>query len=561
MILQQLFKDHDSIMNQVNGDDNIEIPSGFVSNKCHWKIVIDPSNLESPELLPLNLNAKGMGGEPYIIPSMIRTSGSKAILLCDNQNYVFGITDGVKENITQELVDTRHKMHMELLQECYNQTNNQAVGIIINFLNSYSLDNPSINDTHRLYFVVKDHQDPLKDQSVIKFWQKYTGGESEEILDAECSLSGQKCMPITNSPSKIKVPGNKDATYLVSANNPCDLHYNCDGISNLGISLNAIEKAQNALNTLLSSRRHFKSINGTVYVYWSKQDLVDLFFDADDPKIVSEFLSAYETGTFWSDKKLKKIDKFNIFGLHAESVRLSVRFANKMTIEKLYDNQYKWLKGIQIIDPYGNISSPSFYKLIKAFENSKSSNKPNVENDLLLSVLLGTPITQNLVSKLISRINITVIENHGITHAQAALLKLYLSNKNKEYLNMNTLNPENPDVAYQIGRLFCILENTQNKAQPEINSTITDKYWSSARQRPAQIIGGTLLNLFKKHVSKLQKDSSTRSLGFYFDGQVGDILAKIGCIPSKLTLDEQAMFALGYYHQKSYRKPVEEQTS
>ena len=232
-----------------------------------------------------------------------------------------------------------------------------------------------------------------------------------------------------------------------------------------------------------------------------------------------------------------------------------------MTIEKLYDNQYKWLKGIQIIDPYGNISSPSFYKLIKAFENSKSSNKPNVENDLLLSVLLGTPITQNLVSKLISRINITVIENHGITHAQAALLKLYLSNKNKEYLNMNTLNPENPDVAYQIGRLFCILENTQNKAQPEINSTITDKYWSSARQRPAQIIGGTLLNLFKKHVSKLQKDSSTRSLGFYFDGQVGDILAKIGCIPSKLTLDEQAMFALGYYHQKSYRKPVEEQTS
>ena len=561
MILQQLFKDHDSIMNQVNGDDNIEIPSGFVSNKCHWKIVIDPNNLESPELLPLNLNAKGMGGEPYIIPSMIRTSGSKAILICDNQNYVFGITDGIKENITEELVDTRHKMHMELLQECYNQTNNQAVGIIINFLNSYSLDNPSVNDTHRLYFIVKDHEDPLKDQSVIKFWQKYTGGASEEALEAECSLSGQKCMPITNSPSKIKVPGNKDTTYLVSANNPCDLHYNCEGISNLGISLNAIEKAQNALNTLLSSRRHFKSINGTVYVYWSKQDLVDLFFDADDPKIVSEFLSAYETGTFWSDKKLKKIDKFNIFGLHAESVRLSVRFANKMTIEKLYDNQYKWLKGIQIIDPYGNISSPSFYKLIKAFENSKSSNKPNVENDLLLSVLLGTPITQNLVSKLISRINITVIENHGITHAQAALLKLYLSNKNKEYLNMNTLNPENPDVAYQIGRLFCILENTQNKAQPEINSTITDKYWSSARQRPAQIIGGTLLNLFKKHVSKLQKDSSTRSLGFYFDGQVGDILAKIGCIPSKLTLDEQAMFALGYYHQKSYRKPVEEQTS
>lgn len=561
MILQQLFKDHDSIMNQVNGDDNIEIPSGFVSNKCHWKIVIDPNNLESPELLPLNLNAKGMGGEPYIIPSMIRTSGSKAILLCDNQNYVFGVTDGVKENITQELVDTRHKMHMELLQECYNQTNNQAVGIIINFLNSYSLDNPSINDTHRLYFVVKDHEDPLKDQSVIKFWQKYTGGSSEETLEAECSLSGQKCIPITNSPSKIKVPGNKDTTYLVSANNPCDLHYNCEGISNLGISLNAIEKAQNALNTLLSSRRHFKSINGTVYVYWSKQDLVDLFFDADDPKIVSEFLSAYETGAFWSDKKLKKIDKFNIFGLHAESVRLSVRFANKMTIEKLYDNQYKWLKGIQIIDPYGNISSPSFYKLVKAFENSKSSNKPNVENDLLLSVLLGTPITQNLVSKLISRINITVIENHGITHAQAALLKLYLSNKNKEYLNMNTLNPENPDVAYQIGRLFCILENTQHKAQPEINSTITDKYWSSARQRPAQIIGGTLLNLFKKHVSKLQKDSSTRSLGFYFDGQVGDILAKIGCMPSKLTLDEQAMFALGYYHQKSYRKPVEEQTS
>ena len=42
------------------------------------------------------------------------------------------------------------------------------------------------------------------------------------------------------------------------------------------------------------------------------------------------------------------------------------------------------------------------------------------------------------------------------------------------------------DMAYVLGRLFSVLENVQQNANPGINATIKDRYFNSACATPAR---------------------------------------------------------------------------
>ena len=107
------------------------------------------------------------------------------------------------------------------------------------------------------------------------------------------------------------------------------------------------------------------------------------------------------------------------------------------------------------------------------------------------------------------------------------------------------------NVYYNLGRLFAVLENIQEEANPGINTTIKDKYFNSAAATPA-IIFPLLLNLSQKHLRKMKEGSR-----IHFNKMVGAIMSKIGDeFPTRMTLPQQGSFQLGYYHQmqKRYEK-------
>lgn len=116
------------------------------------------------------------------------------------------------------------------------------------------------------------------------------------------------------------------------------------------------------------------------------------------------------------------------------------------------------------------------------------------------------------------------------------------------------LNEECRDVPYTLGRLFSVLEHIQQEANPGINATIKDKYFSAASATPARIFP-KLIDLAQKHLRKLKEP-----LKVYFNKQIGELTEIVGTeFPTRLNLPQQGSFQLGYYYQtqKRYQKKEE----
>ena len=112
-----------------------------------------------------------------------------------------------------------------------------------------------------------------------------------------------------------------------------------------------------------------------------------------------------------------------------------------------------------------------------------------------------------------------------------------------------SLDENSIDKNYVYGRIFYVLEAIQGAANPGLNATIKDKYFTSACATPTRVFP-TLLKLSVHHLRKLDTGR------IYWEKQLTDLMSKLS--PSiknfsTLTQEEQGIFILGYYHQKQER--------
>lgn len=110
-----------------------------------------------------------------------------------------------------------------------------------------------------------------------------------------------------------------------------------------------------------------------------------------------------------------------------------------------------------------------------------------------------------------------------------------------------SLNEQSTIPAYLLGRLFAVLEKVQQEAIGDINASIKDRYFTSACAAPRTVFP-TLLRLSQHWISKAD-------YGYASDRRIQDILNLLDVeknpIPARLSLDEQGIFVLGYYHQRA----------
>ena len=111
-----------------------------------------------------------------------------------------------------------------------------------------------------------------------------------------------------------------------------------------------------------------------------------------------------------------------------------------------------------------------------------------------------------------------------------------------------SLNEQSTYVPYVLGRLFAVLEKTQRDANPNLNTTIKDRYFTSACASPRSVFP-TLLKLAQHHISKDDKR------GRFNDKDIEELEDRLEIdknpLPARLALDEQGAFILGYYHQRA----------
>ena len=107
------------------------------------------------------------------------------------------------------------------------------------------------------------------------------------------------------------------------------------------------------------------------------------------------------------------------------------------------------------------------------------------------------------------------------------------------------LNENSDNVAYQCGRLMAVLAALQDVATNyKVKSGVIQRYYASASCTPALVFG----RLIRNSHNHLDKISS--GLAGLYEKRIANIWSKIQTsLPKTLSLEEQTLFAMGYYQQ------------
>lgn len=261
----------------------------------------------------------------------------------------------------------------------------------------------------------------------------------------------------------------------------------------------------------------------------------------------------------WQDQRLDPDTRFYILGLAPNAARLSVRFFWQNSFGTLARNVARHYERLEIVRPaYDSFPTLPLWRLVRETVNLNARSpepSPRLAGDLLQAVLNDAPYPATLLDGVTLRIR----ADKQVTRGRAAILKAwYLRNSQDEQLKevmTVELNEQSNYLPYVLGRLFSVLEAVQQRANPNVNTTIKDRYFNSASATPATVFP-LLLNLTQKHLAKLDG-----GLAAYYNKRITELNARITqTLPARLTLPEQSAFQIGYYHetQKRYTKKEEQ---
>jgi CRISPR-associated protein Csd1 len=160
------------------------------------------------------------------------------------------------------------------------------------------------------------------------------------------------------------------------------------------------------------------------------------------------------------------------------------------------------------------------------------------------AAISGGLIPTATLAQAVTRARIDIIQDTPASHARMALIKAYLI-RNRGDNNMKPhMNPDHPAPAYHCGRAIALFARLQRAALGDVGAGVVQRYYTAASQTPGLILGRLAANA-KNHLGKLDG-----GLAWWYENQLAGIMSNIGdFVPRTLTLEEQSLFALGYYQQ------------
>jgi CRISPR-associated protein Csd1 len=161
------------------------------------------------------------------------------------------------------------------------------------------------------------------------------------------------------------------------------------------------------------------------------------------------------------------------------------------------------------------------------------------------AVLHGGPYPQMLLAAMINRLRADGIISHPrIATIKACIVrKSRLQGKRKEV--PVALDVNRPDPPYVTGRLFALLEKIQSdSAGGALNTTIKDRYFSAASATPGTVFP-RLIRLSQHHMAKMETGQKV-----YYEKLLGEAINKLDGFARHLNLEDQGLFAVGYFHQR-----------
>lgn len=244
--------------------------------------------------------------------------------------------------------------------------------------------------------------------------------------------------------------------------------------------------------------------------------------------------------------------EFFVLGLAPNAARISVRFWLRAPLSELAPRIARHFVDLRVARRYDSDPlTPSLFRLLSSLAvQGKLDNVPaRLAGEWMRAILEGQPYPALLLNAAVIRCK----AGQDVSYLRAAVLKAWLNRDHRarhpdlpgdQNHFKETLDMEQTEAPYRLGRLFAVLERIQQQAMPGINATIRDRYYGAASTTPVAVFT-TLLRLKNAHLKKLTDGAEA-----YFERLIGEVVEPMTDFPRQLTLADQGRFALGYYHQR-----------
>lgn len=494
-------------------------------------------------------------------------SGTDANLLWDNAKFVFGL--GPKG-------DLHLRSMISAIDQWLGPTDDVGVAAVRAFFQQgledrshfeRALQHPEYGEvlgtgSVRVSFRVLETPYPIVFQSpaVVAALNREEEG-TDKWATATCLITGEQNVAAAVTHPVIKgVRGSQSAgASIVSFNEEVFTSYAKRQSLNAPVSKRAASQYTKALNMLLESKQRLFAGDMSIVCWAEHEDDFESEFSAlfeeppkDNPDEGTERIKALfqsvHSGSYVEDSNRTR---FYILGLSPNMARISIRFWQVGTVYEFASRIRQYFEDFTIVKPP---KEPEFYSVWRILVNvavqDKSENiPPNLAGEFMRSILEGTPYPETLLQAVLRRIRSDT--EYRVKPVRAALIKAYLNRYLRFYPNQSykevgrALDTHQTSIGYHLGRLFAVLEKIQEEANPGINATIRERYYGAACTTPVTVFSN-LLRLKNHHLAKL--DNKGRVINF--EKLLTETMGKLSHFPSHLNLQEQGMFAVGYYHQR-----------
>lgn len=533
-----------------------KLPAMYKLGRIQWFINLDrEGNLIGNGFVATSGDNKK--GKEFVIPHCgVRSSRIKPNLLVDSAEYVLGVDRPTIDKKTAE----RHEKFVSLIKDCAKKTSNYkviAVAKFLEYLKINTLELPKEMKYSSIVSFLVDGKMPTDDKDVQDYWKdnkQVCSEEAESIMKIKCHICGNLCHPVSPHPQNIKglgtIGGQTSGMTLISANSEAFESYGLEKSLIAPTCHTCAEAYATAANDLIKNPDTHITVGPLIYLFWTKTDLniplVSLITAPNpDPEQVKKLVLSAHRGVFYD---AMDDEAFYATAWSASGARVAVRDWIMTTVGNVRKNLAVWFEMQKLASEYDD--APSYYGIwtlaASLYQKPAEQMVANVPKALLHMSLQGGKLPNWILYQAIRRNK----AERSVTRPRLVLIKLaLLSNwgiKKEEYLVK--LDKGNTNPAYLCGRLLAELEAIQREAiKPK--ATIVDRFYGSASTAPASVFGN-LMRGAQSHLAKLRKEKP--GLAVIFQKRLEEIQSGLSAFPRVLTMEEQGLFALGYYHQRAY---------
>ena len=276
-------------------------------------------------------------------------------------------------------------------------------------------------------------------------------------------------------------------------------------------------------------------------LHWAEsEDNMDFnpFFAGSDTN--STLKSVYDkTRTGSSFRRLSIDVPCHVHGLIGKQGRIQEIFNFVEFWNDIVDNAQTHLDRLKII---GLDYIPSIYGILSLvmLDGEKEKQYHNLVKSLVMSVLTGTDYPDYLYSSVIKKVKTAMVTDKlsvtSLTFVRyvSVIKAVMIKNYGRED-NLMELDAMKDDVAYLLGRVFAVAWLTVDKDHRNNMDRVKERWFRAAMETPS-LAYGQYLQSARLHGANEYK--------------IAEILSKIHVpYPERLSMKEQGMWTLGYYHQ------------